>query len=94
MSVSHLAVAYDRSMSCINRFLGSRGLDSEHLRSFAQLKANHKNKHVTSGKHDNSRIRGVLEAVPLWSYQDKIVRAAMNTVFHRQVELFGCPAVQ
>jgi len=94
MSLSHLASDYERSMSCINHFLGGRGLDANSLHALNLLKASPNDAHTTAGKYNNTMIRSLLEAVPIWSKQNEIVRTAMDTIFQRQVELFDCPILQ
>merc|ERR1712187_233733 len=75
LSMDHLRTNFNRTMACMNRFLGTRGLPLAMLPSLSALDASEGNAtsegHVTSGKHDNSGLEEMLLQEPIWGAEFK-----------------------
>lgn len=91
ISMEHLKADYDKTLSCINSFLGPLGFPEEQLDHFRLLKANKANNHTTSGKYDNSNIIKMLEQEPVWGAEFVATREAMSKIYKRQADVFDCP---
>jgi len=97
LSMEHLRMDFNKTMVCMNRFLGTRGLPIAMLPGLNVLDASknsqegHLARHVTSGKYDNSGLEQMLFQEPIWGIEFTEARHAIRKVFERQVHIWDCP---
>jgi len=91
LSVAHLAADYDKTIRCVESFLGVRGLGRAHLPALDSLRVSSLDPHVTAGKFDNARLRKTLLDVSAWASDFARARQMLSDIFVRQGLQYDCP---
>lgn len=91
LSVAHLTADYDKTMRCIELFLGARGLGHERLPALDALRTSSADPHVTAGKFDNTHLKETLLSVSTWATEFAHARQVLSDLFVRQGLHYDCP---
>jgi len=92
LSIEHLGADFDKTMRCIDSFLGLRGFRPEHLKTLEEsLRLKPTDPHLTGGKYDNARIENTLLSAIAWASEFSSASQVLSDIFVRQGLHYDCP---
>eukprot|EP00746_Dinoflagellata_sp_MGD_P078599 gnl/MRDRNA2_/MRDRNA2_31417_c0_seq1.p1 gnl/MRDRNA2_/MRDRNA2_31417_c0~~gnl/MRDRNA2_/MRDRNA2_31417_c0_seq1.p1 ORF type:complete len:416 (+),score=69.15 gnl/MRDRNA2_/MRDRNA2_31417_c0_seq1:97-1344(+) len=92
VTMEHLETDFSLTMKCIIKFYGIDESSTllEELNTLYRPPGSN-DPHVTSGKHDNTKLRILLEQHPTWGREFEKLKGLSKSIYSRQNKMYGCP---